>query len=246
MSVWSRAVASETSASVRSFADDATIGTQNVAADLAVGDIQSAITITEEFTTLSNQKPNVQKRFAWLTTRRGRKALASVQLLGNHFCNMHMPKILDVKLCTMVLPALLSCVPGFRKLGKLPCVSVVLRYDWMKRHAWLQGLHAALPRMVLKHAQLEMVCCLACAVQLFWLCGAFIGSFAPLMPSCCFSRSHTPLIHIPGSNISELLGPPTLFVQSRCCKCLGKVVEQSVPENCPPLRSRYSVVEACV
>ena len=82
MSVWSRAVAAECDVSVRSFADDATVESQNRDAETAVGDLQDAITVTEEFTTLSNQKPNVQKCFAWSTTRRGCKALASLQLLG--------------------------------------------------------------------------------------------------------------------------------------------------------------------
>lgn len=82
MSIWSRAVANECAVSVRSFADDATVETQNVDAERAAGDLQAAITVTEEFTTLSNQKPNVNKCFAWSTTRRGRKALASVRLLG--------------------------------------------------------------------------------------------------------------------------------------------------------------------
>lgn len=82
MSVWSRAVTSEVPVAVRSFADDATIEVEDPDPGVAVDNLQSAITITEQFTSLSGQLPNIQKCFTWATSKRGRKALADVTMHG--------------------------------------------------------------------------------------------------------------------------------------------------------------------
>ena len=83
MSLWSNAISHEVSVHVRSFADDATVESEDSNASVAVANLQSAVSITEEFTSLSGQKPNVMKCFAWATSRRGRKALASLKMHGS-------------------------------------------------------------------------------------------------------------------------------------------------------------------
>ena len=74
MSIWSRAVESESDVSVRSFADDATVAVERSDPSIAVAQLQKAISVTEGFTTLSGQNPNVGKRHVWSTSRKGRKA----------------------------------------------------------------------------------------------------------------------------------------------------------------------------
>lgn len=92
MSVWSRAVAAESSVSVRSFADDATVETEDRNLQTSIVQLQTAISVTEEFTTLSGQLPNVTKCFTWSTSKRGRKALASVRMFGNALKQKHHAK----------------------------------------------------------------------------------------------------------------------------------------------------------
>ena len=82
MGIFSRAVESETSASVRSFADDATVEVQHQCVSVAVQQLQAAISVTEQFTTLSGQQPNVGKCHVWSTSKKGRKALRGISMLG--------------------------------------------------------------------------------------------------------------------------------------------------------------------
>lgn len=82
MSIYSRAVESETSVSVRSFADDAAVEVQRQSAPAAAQQLQAAISVTEEFTALSGQLPNVGKCHVWSTSKKGRKALRGIAMLG--------------------------------------------------------------------------------------------------------------------------------------------------------------------
>jgi hypothetical protein len=82
MSIWSRAVESESDVFVRSFADDATVEVERPDPSIAAAQLQKAISVTEEFTTLSGQKPNVGKCHVWSTSRKGRKALRGLKMLG--------------------------------------------------------------------------------------------------------------------------------------------------------------------
>lgn len=82
MSIWSRAVESESTVFVRSFADDATVEVERSEPSIAVAQLQKAISVTEEFATLSGQKPNVGKCHVWSTSRKGRKALRGLKMLG--------------------------------------------------------------------------------------------------------------------------------------------------------------------
>jgi len=85
MSIWSRAVESESDVSVRSFADDATVAVERSDPSIAVAQLQKAISVTEGFTTLSGQNPNVGKRHVWSTSRKGRKALCAREMEGLDF-----------------------------------------------------------------------------------------------------------------------------------------------------------------
>ena len=82
MSIWSRAVESESDVFVRSFADDATVEVERPDPSIAAAQLQKAISVTEEFTTLSGQKPNVGKCHVWSTSRKGRKVLRGLKMLG--------------------------------------------------------------------------------------------------------------------------------------------------------------------
>ena len=70
MSVWSRALSSETSVSVRSYACS---GFQGAA---------PWICITQEYIALTGQRLNVVKSFGWATTRSGREHFKGLQLQG--------------------------------------------------------------------------------------------------------------------------------------------------------------------
>ena len=103
MGIFSRAVESETSASVRSFADDATVEVQHQCASVAVQQLQAAISVTEQFTTLSGQQPNVGKCHVWSTSKKGRKALRGISMLGQPLSQNVVQRTLDVKPCIVVL-----------------------------------------------------------------------------------------------------------------------------------------------
>ncbi|CAE7245912.1 pol, partial [Symbiodinium necroappetens] len=82
MSVWSRAVASETAVSVRSYADDATLEAEGGRPVPVSRELRQGICVTEEFMSLTGQQPNVLKSFGWATTRTGRLQIKALQLQG--------------------------------------------------------------------------------------------------------------------------------------------------------------------
>ena len=169
MSIWSRAVESESDVFVRSFADDATVEVERPDPSIAAAQLQKAISVTEEFTTLSGQKPNVGKCHVWSTSRKGRKALRGLKMLGKPLVQKWHAKDL-----------------GCQTLFCGPARSTFLQARFAKARETAKRVQCAPLRL---EDKVQLVTGAASSLANYGLETCFIGESACSCPQCC-SHGH--------------------------------------------------------
>ena len=171
MSIWSRAVESESDVfNVRSFADDATWSKlSDPTRPLRSLSCRRLSRLLNSFTTLSGQKPNVGKCHVWSTSRKGRKALRGLKMLGKPLVQKWHAKDL-----------------GCQTLFCGPARSTFLQARFAKARETAKRVQCAPLRL---EDKVQLVTGAASSLANYGLETCFIGESACSCPQCC-SHGH--------------------------------------------------------